>query len=103
MGEWGYKSIILDLGTMEMSVIFTPRPLYVRYSLDGWPPEPVWTLWNRENILPLFVVRNQRNLENCSFASCFVECKTWLLTLRAEHRSKEFENRVLSIIFKRTK
>jgi hypothetical protein len=69
--------------------------------LDGWPPEQVWTLWTRENILPLFVVRDKSNSQNCSFVSCFVESKTWFPNLRAEHRLKTYENRVLSRIFER--
>jgi hypothetical protein len=63
MGKWKYSSIIiLDFGTRYGRVVsFTPWPLYASgkaLSLSiafeaGWAPEPVWTLYNTENILRL--------------------------------------------------
>jgi hypothetical protein len=58
MGEWGYSSNLLDLGTRwRWAVSFTPLPLYppgkeppvpIGQKAE-WAPESVWTLWRREN------------------------------------------------------
>jgi hypothetical protein len=59
MEEWRYRSTILNLGARwRWVVIFTPASLYrkgksPRYPLDRWAPEPVWTVWRRENLDPV--------------------------------------------------
>jgi hypothetical protein len=84
-------------------VRFTPRPLYTRENtfrlFNGWAPELAWTSWSGENIWLMFVLWDQRNLQNCSFESGFVVSKMWFHILRAENKSKEFDNRVLNRIF----
>jgi hypothetical protein len=55
IGGVGYRSTILDLGTIwRWLVSFKPRSLYRRGRAlsthwTGWAPEPIWKLW-RENL-----------------------------------------------------
>jgi hypothetical protein len=53
MGEWRYNTTILDLSTRWRWVArFTSPPLYPPEKESQFP-EPVWTLWSRENLFPL--------------------------------------------------
>jgi hypothetical protein len=52
MGEWRYRSTILNHGTISRWVVsFTLRKqnpsVRMRYEA-GWAPEPVYTLWSRD-------------------------------------------------------
>jgi hypothetical protein len=60
MGEWRYISTVLDLETRKVLISFTSRRLYPRIHRSPllvpieaeWAPEPVWTLWRRDNFCP---------------------------------------------------
>jgi hypothetical protein len=109
MGECRYSSTILDLGTRWRWVIrFTLRQLYPRknrprYPLDrrlGRLPEPVRTLWSRENAClcrewtpgrpadrqPLYQLSGNSQYKNAEFPSEFSE-RSWYVCCTVPHNS----------------
>jgi len=54
-------------------------------------------LFSPEAFVFQFVIKKYKDstIQNYDFACCLCGCRTWLVTLREEHRLRVFENRVL--------